>query len=212
MTPLERRPTRRTRAKNGTDKLSAEARLLGATQRLLDQGHRFGTLSVEQLTREAGMSRAAFYLHFRDKGELVARLFEYVTAELVRSTGSWFNDAEHATRKDVQRALSGVARSFQKHQAIFAAINATAPSDAAVAQMFHTMMDTISAQSRRSFRAVRRQGRSRRGATDDVAEVLSWMVVLYCARLRSARKGRGDTARLARTLGYICASVIFATD
>lgn len=210
MARIERRPSRRVRAKQGDEpKPAIEERLLAAMERLLEKGHRFASLSVEQLTEEAGMARATFYLHFRDKGELVARLMEHVTEEIVQSTGVWLRNAEEAHRSEMHQALVGMVGTFKKHQAILAAINDTAPYDKKVAELYRMMGDTICRQSRRSLATVKRRGRSRPGATDDVADVMSWMIVLYCARFVSEREG-GGLDRLARSLGYICASTAFA--
>ena len=210
MARIEQRPTRRTRAKRGGEpKLSIDDRLLGAMERLLEKGHRFGVLSVEQLTDEAGIARGTFYLHFRDKGELVARLMSHVTEELVQSTGVWMSNAEAAQSRDMQQALIGMVRSFKKHQAILAAINDMAATDEKVAALYDAMVDTICARSRKSLALVKRQGRSRPGATDDVADVMSWMVVLYCTRFVGERDGAA-LDKLAKSVGYICTTTAFA--
>lgn len=210
MVRIESRPTRRTRAKHGDQpKLTIEERLLAAMERLLEQGHRFAALTVEQLTDEAGIARGTFYLHFRDKGELVARLMSEVTEEIIASTGTWLRDAEDARHPVLHQALAGMVLTFKKHQAILAAVNDTAPYDKTVATLYRTMVDRICAQSRISLDTVRRNGRSRPGATDDVAEVMSWMIVMYCARFIGERNG-AELDRLADSLGYISASAAFA--
>lgn len=210
MARIEQRPTRRTRAKRGDEpKLSIDDRLLGAMERLLEKGHRFGALSVEQLTEEAGIARGTFYLHFRDKGELVARLMSHVTDELIQATGIWMSDAEATTVRDMQLGLTAMVRSFKKHQAILSAINDMAATDEKVAALYREMVDTICARSRKSLAAVKRQGRSRPGATDEVADALSWMVVMYCTRFVGERDGAA-LDRLAKSVGYICAATVFA--
>ncbi|MCX7062476.1 MAG: TetR/AcrR family transcriptional regulator [Nevskia sp.] len=210
MAQIAPRPTRRTRARLGDQpKPSIEDRLLAAMERLLDQGHRFAALSVEQLTGEAGIARGTFYLHFRDKGELVARLMSQVTEEIIASTGTWMSDAHAARPPELQQALVGMVATFKKHQAILAAVNDTAPYDQTVASLYKTMVDRICAQSRVSLGIIQNKGLSRPGATDDVAEVLSWMIVMYCARFVGERNGP-DLARLAESLGYISASTAFA--
>lgn len=210
MTQIAPRPTRRTRAKQGDQpKQSIEDRLLAATERLLEQGHRFAALSVEQLTDEAGIARGTFYLHFRDKGELVTRLMSQVTEEIIASSGTWMSDADAADHHELQQALVGMVATFKKHQAILAAVNDTAPYDRNVAGLYKTMVDRICAQSRVSLGIIQRKGLSRPGATDDVAEVLSWMIVMYCARFVGERNG-AELERLAESLGYISASTAFA--
>lgn len=205
---IQGRPTRRTLAKHGGEKISIESRLLAATERLLEKGHKFAALTTDDLATEAGIARATFYLHFRDKGELVARIMGQLTEELVRSNGEWLSEGEDLSPESVQKAVSGTVKTFKKHQAIVAAINDTAPFDDNVATQYLKMIDAICAQSRRSFSTVRRHGQSKAGATDDVSDILTWMVVLYTARFVNRSSG-ADLARLAKAISYICNSAIF---
>ena len=210
MARIESRPTRTTRAKPGHQpKESIEDRFLAAMERLLEKGQRFAGLSVDQLTQETGVSRATFYLHFRDKGELVARLMSHVTEELIASTGAWLGNADDAQRKDLQQALIGVVQTFKKHQAILAAVSDTAPSDPSVASLYQAMIDRISAQTRQSLSIVKRKGMSRSAATNDVADVLSEMIVTYCFQNVGKRDG-AELDRIGKALGYIAACTVFS--
>lgn len=210
MANLASRPTRRTRAKLGDQpRQSIEDRLLLAMERLVEQGHRFAEVSVEQLAEAAGIARGTFYLHFRDKGELVARLMSLVTEEIISSTGTWMSNAEAADDPELRQALVGMVATFKKHQAILAAVHDTASHDRNVAALYRRMVERIVEQSRASLDIARRKGRSRPGATDDVAEVLSWMIVMYLARFVGEREGAA-LDQLAETLGYISASTAFA--
>lgn len=212
MPRIPSRPTRATRARNGDQpKASIEDRLLDAMERLVAQGQRFAAVSIEQLAEEAGISRGTFYLHFRDKGELVARLMGQITEELISSTGTWLNNADSARPKDLQTALGGVVQTFKKHQAILAAVHDTAPHDEKVSELYDALVARISEQSRRSLATVKRKGLSRSGATDDVADVLSGMIVTYCAQSVGRREG-ADLDRLAKALGYIAASAVFSDE
>lgn len=210
MPRIEPRPTRARRAKPGAQpKASIEDRLLAAMERLLEKGQRFSSVSVEQLTQEAGLARATFYLHFRDKSELVVRLMSHVTEELIASTGNWLGNSEVAQHKDLQQAMVGVVHTFKKHQAILAAVSDTASHDPDVAHLYQAMIDQISEQSRRALATVKRNGLSRPDATNDVADELSGMLVTYCAQNVGKRDG-AELDRLAKALGYIAASAVFS--
>lgn len=208
MPPIQGRPTRRTRAKHGGEKPSIESVLLAAMERLLERGHTFGALTVEQLTKEAGIARGTFYLHFRDKGELVERIMGEFADEWVRSNGEWLREGDTFSPASVHKAVAGTVKTFKKHQAIIAAINETAPHDAKVADYFQKMVESICLQSRRSFATVRRSGDGKKGANDEVADMLTWMVILYTARMVGQREGAALT-RMAKGMGYICSNAIF---
>lgn len=210
MPGITSRPTRATRAKRGEQpKASIEDRLLAAMERLLEQGQRFAALSVEQLSQEAGISRATFYLHFRDKGELVARLMSEVTEEVIASTGRWLGNAKDAQPKDLMQALVGVVQTFKKHHAVLAAVSDIAAHDPNVAILYEAMIDQTRTQTRRSMATVKRKGLSRPGANNDVADVLSEMIVSYCTQSIGKRNGT-ELDRLAKALGYIAVSAVFS--
>ncbi|MEU6203817.1 helix-turn-helix domain-containing protein, partial [Micromonospora musae] len=56
------------RRSGGSDRrLSVEAQILAATERLLAEGESFTELGVQRIAREAGVARSTFYMHFADK-------------------------------------------------------------------------------------------------------------------------------------------------
>lgn len=185
-----------------------EARLLAATERLLAQGYQFGALSVEQLAAEAGFSRATFYLHFRDKGEMVARIMGQLMQELVQSNGEWLGNGTEFTPDILRKAIAGTVSTFKKHQTVVAAIMDTAPFDEAVRAQCHKMLDQIIRQSHRSFSMIQKDGQGRAETTDEVIEVLTWMVFLYTSRFVHRHDG-SDIERLSKTLGHIGVTVLF---
>jgi AcrR family transcriptional regulator len=208
MPALKPRQTRRTRAKNGGTKETIEERLLAAMERLLENGPKFATLTVEQLATDAGMSRATFYLHFRDKGELVSRLMSVVTDDIVTSAGAWLAFPEKPQRADVEKAIRGVASSFRRHRTIISALVDTASSDPAVEAVYMEMMNTICLRCRYSAAAALRDGLARPEATDAVADALAWFVVLYFGRFAGLREGE-EFERLADAVVHISATAFF---
>lgn len=188
-----------------------EDRLQQAMQRLLDDGRPFGSISVETLAREAGLARATFYLHFKDKGALVARLLARISDEVVSSGGAWFEDARGSGPAEVCAAIDGVVRTFKRHRVVLAAVADTAPFDPAVAALHGDMMDRLCRASRRAIATVRAEGRAGPQADDALADMLSWVVELYCNRFVGPVEGRRLEAMIAR-LGHVCASAIFAQD
>lgn len=206
------RPTRRTRKKHGGKKPTIEERLLAAMERMLEQGKHFISLSIEELTAEAGMSRGTFYSHFRDKNELVARLMGQVTEEIVESAGTWLATRENGDRpkrRDMEATMIGVSKTFKKHHAILSAFNDTARDDTTLAALYQKMMDTICERCRQNIAAVSRSGASRSETNNDVADALSWFVVMYLGRFSAARSA-AELKRLTKAVAHVCVSAIFA--
>ena len=67
--------TTRERTPRGQGKLLRE-RLIDAAMEILDEGHDASELSIRWVTRRAGVSPTAFYLHFDDREELMSALLE----------------------------------------------------------------------------------------------------------------------------------------
>ena len=65
----------RRRAPKGQGELLRE-RLIDAAMATLDEGHDVSELSIRGVTRRAGVSPTAFYLHFDDREELMLALLE----------------------------------------------------------------------------------------------------------------------------------------
>lgn len=185
-----------------------EDRLLAATESLLESGYKFGALTVDQLAREAGIGRATFYLHFRDKGELVRRLMRRLTAEVTESAGGWFRGGGEVDRRSMRFALHGIVGTFKKHQAVLAAVTDMAPFDPAVAEAHAQMMDELCRLSRKAVSQVRRDGRGTPAASPELADLLTWFLELYCARFISGYEGRQVNA-LIDLFAHICGNAIF---
>ncbi len=208
MLKIAPRPTRRTRAKQTTPKPAIEERLLAAAERLLTRGNGFGTLSVEQLAIEAGIARGTFYQHFRDKGELVARLLEQLTREIVEGFGIWTQNASTAQREDVREAIRVIFTTFKKHQVIIAAVRDTMATDKNVSEKFSHMVDTMCLSARQAVAAVKKRGLSRPGATSDVADALTWSMALYCMHAIE-QLDQPALERLIAAFDYVCSTVLF---
>lgn len=207
------KPPKRIRKRPAPERELASPRveepLLEAIESLLESGHTFGSLTVAQLAREAGIGRATFYLHYRDKGELVRRLMRKLTAEVIHSAGAWFAPGGTVDRASMQRALQGIVATFKKHQAVLAAANDMAPFDPEVAEAHAQMMDELCRLSRKAVSQVRRTGQASDKATPELADLLTWFLELYCARFIADRNGRQVNA-LVDLFAHVCGSAIFA--
>ncbi|MCC6706728.1 MAG: TetR/AcrR family transcriptional regulator [Gammaproteobacteria bacterium] len=200
------------RARNDVDvALNMEERLQQALERLLDRGLTITAISVDALSREAGIARATFYLHFRDKGELVARLIARVADEVVGAGGLWFVHAEDARFEDLRAAMARFFDAYLEHHAILAAAAETAPYDRQVANLHTRMLERFVAESRQAVQRIAASGRAHPGLPPMVAEVLSWSVNHTYVQYG---KGLDDAQRQAfiDTWSHVVWHSIFAPD
>ena len=185
-----------------------EERLLAAIERMLSEGQSFASLSIAQLTQEAGIGRATFYLHFKDKGELVQRLMQRLTDEVVLNAGTWFAGSKVDARS-MQLALRGIITTFKRHAAILSAVSDTAAHDDAVAKAHQAMMRQLSALSRSAIASARRQGTAAKHATPDLADLLTLSIEAYCAKYVRKFDDK-HLEKLIDNVTHICGRAIFA--
>ncbi len=109
-------------AKQSRSQLKHQA-LLEAGRRLLDT-HDLGTLSVAQLTRDAGMSVGSFYSRFEDKDAWFAELLRVTGEQALQDTQALLVSARFA-RADEARKVALIVRHIvdihRRHRGIFRA-------------------------------------------------------------------------------------------
>ena len=199
--------TRRTGARGKAQRRSVEDNLERALARLVDGGASFTQLSVEALAAEAGIARATFYLHFRDKGELVAKLMQRVTEEI--TAAARLDAPETATRDDLRATVAAVVALYRRHYAVMAAIVETAAYDPQVARLFQAMMRTLIEVNRKAL--VRRRAAGL--VADDVPaltpDVVTWAFERACHQLIRVRR-RAQVEALVEALTHIVWTAIYA--
>lgn len=84
----------------------ARAEVLRSALELAETGP-FRDLSVDEIARSAGLSRSAFYTHFRDKHDLLRVAVEDVAEELYRMADRWWH-GEGPPADRVRTSLEGV--------------------------------------------------------------------------------------------------------
>lgn len=161
---------------------SVDSRLLEGMEKLLLQGESFSSVSVERLAEAAGIGRATFYKHFRDKGELVSHLFEQVRREIVSAAGSWFEDASTTTRADMTRSLRGIIGVYREHHVILSAMAQTALNNEDVARLSSQMREELCQQSRKAVKQLRQAKRAHPEADDLIADILT-LAIDHCSTL-----------------------------
>ncbi|MGH8079289.1 MAG: TetR/AcrR family transcriptional regulator [Lysobacter sp.] len=183
--------TRRTGERGNDRREVMEDRLQQAMERLLEKGSSFTQVSVEQLAVEAGIARATFYLHFRDKGELVSKLMAGVTQDVVAAAQL---PSEDVTREQLRAVIKKVVKLYLRHYAVMSAIVETAAYDAQVEQLFQKMMDRLCDVNRQMLQRRKQAGRIPADTPNQLADVLTWAFERSCHQLihgRSAAQVNG---------------------
>lgn len=160
---------------------ATRAVLVDATKRLLTDGASVSGLNVEKIVREAGMSRATFYLHFTDKTELIAALAEdlfswrdYIGAEVLADPGM--------QRETLDGMLHLIVARWAENRAVLAAIIEVAEYDPAIRTAWRGAMTHVAQTAAEQLRA-RWQSSSMSGDPDAIAEIFTWMFERSCHQM-----------------------------
>ena len=193
MPSVTRRPT------DSARRVEAPVRLVEATERLLSSGTPYIALSVEQLCSEAGVARSTFYVHFRDKGELVTRLAERMLEQLSAAAAAWWvPDADRDELRAATRRLVGI---YSRHRAVLAALAETAAYDAELRAVQEGLVDEHARPLAELIESGKRAGTVRDVHTRETVVALTGMVQRSCERL--ADGSGADLDRLAEALTSI---------
>jgi TetR/AcrR family transcriptional regulator, ethionamide resistance regulator len=101
----------------------------------------FSDLGVDDLIRQGGISRSRFYVHFEDKGDLLAALAADTVTELIDHTLQWWSLPPGATLKDLVKITDGLVKTYLAHRHLLAAVVQVSTYDARVREVFSTMYE-----------------------------------------------------------------------
>lgn len=191
--------TRNTDALRARRKAVLHDKLLGAVERLHEQGNPYGDVSVESLIRTAGVTRSTFYSYFEDKDALLRELAATVLDQLLEP---WLALAPGGSQAELHRGIEAIIAAYRPHRAIMVAIDEPVPGGNAAREFESLMYRAASAVS-----AYIEQGQSsgdfdsRLDATTTAA-LLMWMTERGLAKL-VADAADEDLAALADSLTEI---------
>lgn len=176
---------------------ATQSAILEGTRRLLEQGSPLASLSVERIVREAGVSRATFYLHFKGKQELIERLAEQ---QLVtwRVLGSEILDDPAFTREQVERTVDEAVDEWDRQRHVLGALVEVAEYDPAAKAAWGGLLEGMGADFGRVI-AQRRPELSEERARS-LGTVIVLMIERCCHQLLDVRAEGFDRAEVSAAL------------
>ncbi|MEX0620728.1 MAG: TetR/AcrR family transcriptional regulator [Solirubrobacterales bacterium] len=147
---LERRHNRRRRHERTRQELISAA---------LDQAvaGSFKDLTVEGVTRAAGVSRSAFYVYFGDKEELLLAALEDLITDHRGRLGSCWAEADDP-RRALEKGLYSVARAYDENSDLLGLAFETATYDEEVREIWMTLLETVAETTAERIRALQLEG------------------------------------------------------
>lgn len=168
--------------------------MLAAMERLLRAGSSYADLGVEQIAREAGISRTAFYFYFRDKREVLEQLTGSIAHELYEVATGWLEGTDEDPGA-VRRALDRVAEVYDEHGTLLRVIVEVSTYEPELAVYWRSVIGRFVDATQERIAAAPAAGvASPAGPPRGVAFGLVWMVerALYELAVQDDPPPRGE--------------------
>jgi AcrR family transcriptional regulator len=186
-TTTETGPSRAAAGREGRRRKREQARadVLRAALELAEAGP-FRDLSVDEIARSAGLSRSAFYTHFRDKHDLLRVAVEDVAEQLYRMADRWWH-GEGPPAERVLTSLQGVVSTYAGNASLLRVATEVSTYDDEVRELWLGIMQRFVDATAEHIAAEQSKGLII-GSLDPrgTAEALVWMVertsYIYLAR------------------------------
>jgi len=195
--------TRKARPDPTPDTTSTTDLVVSALEKLLNQGESFTALSIEQIAKNAGIARATFYLHFRNKGELVGQLMKRVGKEMRNAAKDSVADRTYPVREDFLQFMKNAIDVKYRHRAAIRAIVETASYDPDVAQVYQAFMEQMVGDTRQFIAKLQATGRAHPDVSLELADVLTWAAERCCNQLLKDGDSLATRHKLAQSLTHV---------
>lgn len=170
----------------------AREHVLRAALELADTGP-FRDVTVDEIARAAGLSRSAFYTHFRDKHDLLLTAVEDVADELYRMADRWWHGSGPPAER-VRRAIDGVVAVWAEHASLLRVATEVSTYDEEVREMWLGIVERFIVATADHIRSEQEAGLIPRALESrPTAEALVWMCE-RCCYIQIARDDREPRA------------------
>jgi AcrR family transcriptional regulator len=157
--------------------------------------------------RTAGLTRPAFYAHFRDRADLLLRVVAHMGTLVFEMADRWLEGDEPV--RDIRDALDGTADILVMHGPVLRALADAAPSDPVLEEAYANLVQAFIDATSEHIIAEQSSGRIR-GSLD--AEAIATALVWATERYYLATMGRrpqSDPRAVAATLAEIWLATLY---
>ena len=163
------------------------AEVVRAALELAERGA-FRDLTVDEITRAAGLSRSAFYTHFRDKHDLLLDAVTDVADELYAMADRWWGGPGPPADR-VRESLEGVVGVYAEHASLLRVANEVSTYDDEVREVWIGIVERFIEATAEHIRSEQANGLIPAALeARATAEGLVWM----CERCAYIYLGRGE--------------------
>jgi AcrR family transcriptional regulator len=195
--------TRKIRKSDTEGGLTTAEHVINTLEQLLIDGESFTSLSIDHLAKKAGIARATFYLHFRNKGELVGLLMKRVGKEMRIAARDSMADLDQFGRADFLKFMEHAIEVQYRHRAAIRAVIETSFYDPAVAKIYQSFMSQMIGDTRHFIVRLQAAGQAHPDAGPELAEVLTWAAERCCNQMLKNNDSEANRHHLASLLTHV---------
>jgi AcrR family transcriptional regulator len=185
-------------------------KLLAAAERIIDDELTYFELTVDQLVREAGISRATFYANFQDIEALLQAVITPIFDELATAAELWTDLPANLTREDLLTAMRAVIDIHQKHTFVMSAASSAGSSRAGLQAQYEALMQ----RTARSIEAHISRGQRAGFVRAELDAASTATLITWGVERRLGRAGNlltaADRRRVASSLTDMLWEVLYA--
>jgi AcrR family transcriptional regulator len=200
-------PTPTTRRRPKHEPAETEKEIIDAAEKLLRE-RPFREVTVASIMLETGLKRPAFYVHFRDRQDVLVRILQHFAGELFEVSNRWLN-GDGDPVQDILAAVEGIAGVYAKQGAVLRALADAAASDVRTEQAYRAVVQTFVDATIARIRADQSRGRiAQELDAEETARALVWLNERYMYETLG-RRPQADPARVARVLHQIWVATLY---
>lgn len=188
--------------------MEVEEAILASARALIDAGNPYSSLSVERVSRDAGIGRTAFYFYFRDKRALLERLTAEVIELLYREADTWWHGTGSDAVAEIRRSVDAIARLYLQNAQLLRAVTEASTYDDEVRTFWNAVITRFVVATRVRIERDLAAGRAAEGVDPhEAATALCWMTERRLYQL--ARDDDADADAVVEALTQIFARSVY---
>ncbi|WP_109441192.1 TetR/AcrR family transcriptional regulator [Acinetobacter haemolyticus] len=169
MTTSRRRPKH--------DPKESEREILEAAEKFLNE-RPFRELNIDEVMKFTGLKRPAFYVHFRDKHDLILKLVHSIGKELFNIAESWLDT--NNPEMDLSRAIVDTVDVYMQHGRVLRAFVEAASGDEFINQIYRNLVQEFITAAAQHIREEKVSGRIKKDLDiEETAKALIWLEERY---------------------------------
>ncbi|RSE35768.1 TetR/AcrR family transcriptional regulator [Acinetobacter junii] len=198
MTTSRRRPKH--------DPKESEREILNAAEQFL-RDRPFRELNIDEVMRFTGLKRPAFYVHFRDKHDLILRLVQNIGKELFNIADGWL-DIDNS-EMDLSRALVDTVSVYMQHGRVLRAFVEAASGDERVNQVYRNLIQDFITAAAQHIKNEQVAGKIKKELdVNETARALIWLEERYLSEV-FGHSDQVDSELVIRVLQNIWISTLY---